>query len=96
MNPTDRAILSPRIRPMAAEDFRPERLHALRELVIREDRKLRAGFPACIEVKDHTGWLALMLPNSGIEFVGKKDRDKILDILRGDAPLPAIPEPPKQ
>lgn len=91
MNATDRAILNPRTPVMSASDFRPERLHQLRELVVREGRKLRAGFPACIEVHGSLGWQPLLLPSNGIEFVGKNDRDRILAILKGETPLPEIP-----
>ncbi len=94
MNPQDRAILSPRSTPVAATDLSPAWLHQVREVVIRDDHKLRAGFPACIEVKGPTSWQPLNLPNNGIEFTGKRDRDQVLAWLNGSEELPAIPPKP--
>lgn len=92
MHPKDKAIVSPRTQPIAAADIRPEWLHQVRAVVIRDGHKLRAGFPACIDVKGPRDWQPLMLPNNGIEFVGKRDRDEILAMLNGEKELPAIPE----
>lgn len=75
MNPTDRAILSPRSTPLSATDIPVAWLRQVREVVQRDNHKLRAGFPACIEVLNAAGkWQALQLPNNGVEFVGKRDR----------------------
>lgn len=91
MNPSDRAILRPRPAPIRAADFRPEWLHQVRGIVIRDGHRLRPGFPANIEVKSSRGWMPLMLPNSGIEFATTEDRDTVLAMLTGDAALPALP-----
>jgi len=90
MNPTDKAILSPRIAPLAAADIPPKWLHQVREIVVRDGHKLRAGFPACIEVRGPTDWQPLNLCNNGIEFVGKRDRDQALAWLTGAEKLPEI------
>lgn len=90
MNPTDQNILSPRIHPLAAADIRPEWLHQVRAVVIRDGHHLRAGFPACIEVKGTHGWQAINLPNNGIEFMGRRDRDAVLEMLDGRRKLPEM------
>jgi hypothetical protein len=91
MNPTDKAILHYRSTPLAAADIPPAWLHQVREVVIRDGHKLRAGFPACIEVKGPADWQPLQLPNNGVEFVGRRDRDTVLAWLNGDRDLPQIP-----
>ena len=78
MNPADRAILSPKARYATVEDFTPEWIANQRATVIRDKHKLRAGFPACIEVRGPREWQPLLLPTNGIEFEGKKSRDAIL------------------
>lgn len=93
MSPQDRSILNPRIVPLAAADIRPEWLHQVREVVIRDGHKLRAGFPACIEVKGPHGWQPLNLPSNGIEFTGRRDRDLVLEMLKGERALPELPCP---
>lgn len=94
MNPTDRAILAPpRAQPLAATDLPPKWLHQVREVVVRDGHKLRAGFPACIEVRGVKDWQPLQLPNNGIEFLGKRDRDQVLAWLSGEQALPPLPEP---
>lgn len=90
MNPADKAILHYRAQPLAATDLSPAWLHQVREVIIRDGHKLRAGFPACIEVKGPAGWQALNLPNNGVEFVGKRDRDAALAWLSGDVELPPV------
>jgi len=91
MNPTDRAILHPRSQPLAATDLAPAWLHQVREIIVRNSHKLRPGFPACIEVKGPKEWQPLNLPNNGIEFVGKRDRDQVLAWLNGEQALPPLP-----
>lgn len=91
MNPTDKLLLNPRATPLAAADILPKWLHQVREVVVRDGHKLRAGFPACIEVKGPKDWQPLQLPNNGIEFVGRRDRDQVLGWLNGSVELPAIP-----
>ncbi len=94
MNPADRAILHHRAQPLAATDILPAWLHQVREVVIRDSHKLRAGFPACIEVKGPAAWQPLTLPNNGIEFTGKRDRDTVLSWLNGEQALPVIADEP--
>lgn len=91
MNPLDKAILAPRrAQPLAASDITPAWLHQVREVIMRDGHKLRAGFPACIEVKGPAGYQPLQLPNNGVEFVGKRDRDQVLAWLNGSEKLPEI------
>ncbi len=92
MNPQDRAILYPRSQPLAASDLAPAWLHQVRGIVVRDGHKLRAGFPACIEVKGPHAWQALNLPNNSVEFVGKRDRDAVLEMLTGARELPKVEE----
>jgi len=93
MNPADKALLHHRAQPIAASDIPPRWLHQVRGVVVRDGHKLRAGFPACIEIKGPDTWQALQLCNNGIEFVGKRDRDQALAWLTGAEKLPPIPEP---
>lgn len=93
MNPTDLTILrGPRITPIAADEIPAKWLHQVRGVIVRDGHKLRAGFPACIEIEGPRGWQPLQLPNNGIEFVGLKDRNTVLRLLNGSEPLPEIPE----
>lgn len=78
MNPADKQILNPKARYATPEDFTPEWIAQVRGVIQRDGLKVRAGFPACIEIKGPNGWQALLLPTGGIEFTGKKDRDAIL------------------
>lgn len=78
MNPTDRAILNPPKRIAVESDFTPEWIAQVRAIIVRDGHKLRAGFPACIEVKGPRDWQPLLLPTNGIEFDGKKARDAVL------------------
>ena len=78
MNPADRAILNPPKRVATEADFTPEWIANVRAIIQRDGHKLRAGFPACIDVLGPTGWQPLNLPTNGIEFTGKRDRDAIL------------------
>lgn len=75
---------------MSAADVPVKWLHQVRGIVIRDGYRLRAGFPACIDVQGPNGWQALQLPNNGVEFVGKRDRDTVLSWLNGDKELPEI------
>ncbi len=93
MNPADKQLLYPRSAPITAEDVPVKWLHQVRAIILRDSHKLRAGFPACIDVQGRNGWHALQLPSNGVEFVGKRDRDTVLAWLNGDKPLPEIPAP---
>ncbi len=78
MNDTDKALLNPPKRVATLEDFTPEWIANVRDIIARDGHKLRAGFPACIEVRGPRDWQPLMLITNGIEFTGKRDRDEIL------------------
>lgn len=78
MNDQDRAILTPPKRVATEADFTPEWIAKVREAIKRDGHKLRAGFPACIEVRGPHVWQSLMLPTNGIEFEGKRARDAVL------------------
>lgn len=78
MNPIDRAILKPPKRIAVESDFTPEWIANVRDIIQRDGHKLRAGFPACIEVKWPRDWQPLLLPTNGIEFEGRKARDSVL------------------
>lgn len=93
MNPSDKAILHHRAAPITAAEVPPKWLHQVREVVVRDGHKLRAGFPACIDIHGPNGWQPLQLPSNGIEFVGKRDRDQVLAWLTGAEKLPEIPAP---
>lgn len=93
MSPGDKALLNPQRPPLSATDLPPKWLHQVREVIVRDGHKLRAGFPACIEVRGPKDWQPLNLPNNGIEFTGRRDRDTVLAWLNGDQKLPPIPEP---
>lgn len=91
MNPLDKAILSPpRIPPLSAADIPPRWLHQVRAVILRDNHRLRAGFPACIEVKGPESWQALQLPNNGVELVGKRDVEQVLAWLTGSEGLPEV------
>lgn len=92
MNDHDKSIIHPRAKPITADEIPPAWLHQVREVVVREKHKLRAGFPACIDVLSSMGtWMPLQLPSNGIEFVGRRDRDAVLDMLLGNRKLPDVP-----
>jgi len=88
VNAQDRAILSPPKRVATESDFTPEWIANVRGVIQRDGHKLRAGFPACIDVLGPNGWQPLNLPTNGIEFTGKRDRDVILRKLTDAAPSP--------
>lgn len=83
MNDTDKQILNPKARYATPADFTPEWIAQVRGVIIRDNLKVRAGFPACIEIKGPTGYQPLLLPTNGIEFTGRRDRDAILALLHG-------------
>jgi hypothetical protein len=91
MNPATKALLHHRAQPLAAADLPVKWLYQVRDVIKRDGHKLRAGFPACIEIKGPEAWQALQLPSNGIEFTGKRDRDQALAWLNGDHELPAMP-----
>lgn len=78
MNDTDKALLNPPRRVATLDDFPLAWLEQVRAIIKRDGHKLRAGFPACIEVSGPNGWQALNLPTNGCEFEGKHARDTIL------------------
>lgn len=78
MNPADRAILAPPKRIATEQDITPEWIAQVRAIIARDHHKLRAGFPACIDVLGPTGWQPLNLPTNGIEFEGRRARDAVL------------------
>ncbi len=78
MNDQDKALLSPPKRVALVEDFTPEWIAQVRGIIQRDGHKLRAGFPACIDVLGPNGWQPLNLPTNGIEFEDKRARDEIL------------------
>lgn len=78
MNPADRAILNPPKRVAVESDFTPEWIAQVRGIIQRDGHKLRAGFPACIDVLGPNGWQPLNLITNGIEFEGRKARDAVL------------------
>lgn len=86
MDPQSKAILNPSARYATLSDFTPEWIAQVRGVIQRDDLKVRAGFPACIEIKGPNGWQPLMLPTNGIEFTGRKDRDAVLEMLRQPEP----------
>lgn len=90
MNPHDRALLSPRAQPLTAEEIPPKWLHQVRAVIVRDSLRLRAGFPACIDIHGPNGWQALNLPNNGVEFTGKRDRDRVLGWLSGENEIPEV------
>ena len=91
MNPADRALThGVRAQPIAAADMPAKWLHQVRAVIVRDGHRLRAGFPACIEVKGATTWQPLQLCNNGVEFVGKRDRDMVLSWLNGERELPPL------
>jgi hypothetical protein len=82
MDPQSKAILSPRPGYAAVADFTPEWIAQVRGVIVRDGLKVRAGFPACIEIRGPEAWQPLLLITNGIEFTGKKDRDAVLEMLR--------------
>lgn len=93
MNALDKAIISPpRIPPISASEIPARWLHQVRGVIVRDNLKLRAGIPACIEIRGPDQYQPLNLPNNGIEFVGKRDRDQVLAWLNGSQELPEILE----
>lgn len=78
MNPHDRAILSPPTRYATADEAPEQWIAQVREIIRRDGHKVRAGFPACIEVHGSLGWQPLNLWTNGVEFTGKRDRDAVL------------------
>lgn len=82
MHPSDRALLYPPKRPCALDDLSLHWIENLRALIKRDPLKLRAGFPACIEIYDKDrGWIPLNLVTNGIEFTGCHARNTILRAL---------------
>lgn len=91
MNALDKAIISPpRVPPLSAAEIPVKWLHQVRGVIVRDNHRLRAGFPACIEVKGPDAWQALQLPNNGVELVGKRDVEQVLAWLSGGADLPEV------
>lgn len=78
MNDADKAILSPPKRVASISDIPEAWLANVRAMLQKEGRKVRAGFPACIEVSSPHGYMPLNLPTNGVEFTGKRDRDLVL------------------
>jgi len=78
VNPTDKAILSPPRRVATTSDFTEAWIANVRGIIKRDGHKLRAGFPACIDVLGPNGWQPLNLITNGIEFEGRRARDEIL------------------
>ncbi len=90
MNNMDKALLNPRAQPLTADEIPVKWLHQVRGVIVRDSLRLRAGFPACIDVQGPNGWQALNLPSNGVEFVGRRDRDTVLAWLNGGKELPCI------
>ncbi len=90
--------LTPNIRPAVAADLPPWWLHQVREIVVRDGHALRAGFPEItIEVQNINRpdvWQPLNLQSNTCHFATEQDRDQILAILTGEAPLPSVPQSP--
>lgn len=78
MSPQDKALLTPPKRVASEQDITPEWIAQVRAIITRDKHKLRAGFPACIDVLGPTGWQPLMLQTNGIEFEGRRARDAVL------------------
>lgn len=78
MNPADKAILNPPKRVASLADISDAWIAQVRGIIQAGQHKLRAGFPACIEVRGPHDWQPLLLPTNGIEFEGKRVRDEIL------------------
>jgi hypothetical protein len=80
------------IPPARAADLPPWWLAQVRAVVVREGHALRAGFPdIVIEVQTINQpeiWYALNLKTDTTHFATDRDRDQILAILTGEAPLP--------
>lgn len=57
MHPTDKAILNPPTRYATADEAPEKWIAQVREIIRRPPgHKVRAGFPACIEVHGSLGW----------------------------------------
>lgn len=78
MNDNDKAILSPPKRVADVSDISEQWIAQMRGIIERDGHKLRAGFPACIEVRGPNGWQPLLLCTNGIEFTGRRARDEVL------------------
>lgn len=85
-------ILKANIPPAKAADLPPWWIQQVREIVIREGRALRAGFPdITIEVQNINQpdvWQPLNLQTNTAQFATDRDRDEILAYLVGERPLP--------
>jgi hypothetical protein len=85
--------LKANIPPTTAADLPPWWLAQVRAVVLRDGHALRAGFPdVVIEVQNINApetWQPLNLQTNTAHFATDRDRDQILAILTGEAPLPS-------
>lgn len=84
---------TPNVAPATAADLPPWWLHQVRGIVLRDGHALRPGFPAItIEVQNINHpetWQPLNLQTNTAHFATEQDRDAVLAMLTGEAPIPA-------
>lgn len=78
------------IAPMRAEEIKPAWLRQVRDILVRDGQAARAGRTLVIEIQAiNTGtWHPLDLPANTVYFETAADRDQVLAMLVGAAPIP--------